>query len=72
MAIARALVNKPKIVFCDEPTGNLDSKSGDAIIEILLGLNKTERQTLVLVTHDEKIAAKSGRIIHIKDGKLNS
>ncbi len=72
VAIARALVNKPKIVFCDEPTGNLDSKSGDAIIEILLGLNKTERQTLVLVTHDEKIAAKSGRIIHIKDGKLNS
>lgn len=70
VAIARALINKPKIVFCDEPTGNLDSKSGEAIIEILLGLNKAERQTLVLVTHDEKIAAKSGKIVHIKDGKL--
>ena len=70
VAIARALINKPKIVFCDEPTGNLDSKSGQAIIELLLDLNKIERQTLVIVTHDEKIAARSSRIIHIKDGKL--
>ena len=72
VAIARALINKPKIVFCDEPTGNLDSKSGEAIIGLLLDLNKIERQTLVIVTHDEKIAVKSGKIIHIKDGKLES
>lgn len=70
VAIARALVNKPKIVLCDEPTGNLDSKSGDAIIDLLLELNKIEQQTLVIVTHDEKIAVKSGKIIHITDGKL--
>ncbi len=70
VAIARALVNKPKIVFCDEPTGNLDSATGDSIIEILLELNKLERQTLVIVTHDEKIAARSNRVVRIKDGKL--
>ena len=70
VAIARALINKPKIVLCDEPTGNLDSKSGHAIIDLLLHLSKTEKQTLVLVTHDEKIAARSSRIIHIRDGKF--
>ena len=70
VAIARALVNRPKVVLCDEPTGNLDSKSGEAVIEILLNLSKTERQTLVLVTHDEKIAKKSHKIIQIRDGKL--
>lgn len=70
VAIARALTNKPKIVFCDEPTGNLDSQSGEAIIELLLDLNKTENQTLVIVTHDEKIAARSNRVVRIKDGKL--
>jgi lipoprotein-releasing system ATP-binding protein len=71
VAIARALINSPKIVLCDEPTGNLDSKSGEAIIEILLNLNKTERQTLVLVTHDEKVASKSHKTIQIIDGKLS-
>jgi lipoprotein-releasing system ATP-binding protein len=71
VAIARALINSPKVVLCDEPTGNLDSKSGEAIIEILLNLNKTERQTLVLVTHDEKVARKSHKIIQIIDGKLS-
>ena len=72
VAIARALVNRPRIVFCDEPTGNLDSHSGEAIIDLLLDLNKVERQTLVIVTHDEKIAASSSRIIHIRDGKLEN
>ncbi len=72
VAIARALINSPKVVLCDEPTGNLDSKSGEAIIEILLNLNKTERQTLVLVTHDEKVARKSHKTIQIIDGKLES
>lgn len=70
VAIARALINKPKIVFCDEPTGNLDSNNGDAIISLLLGLNASERQTLVIVTHDEKIAKRSHKIIRIKDGTL--
>ena len=70
VAIARALINKPNVVLCDEPTGNLDSVSGDAIIDILLGLNKTERQTLVMVTHDEKVAQKSHKVIPIRDGKL--
>ncbi|MBL8013915.1 MAG: ABC transporter ATP-binding protein [Candidatus Omnitrophica bacterium] len=70
VAIARALINKPKIVFCDEPTGNLDSKSGDAIIDLLLELNKLERQTLVMVTHDSKIAARSNQVMHIIDGKF--
>jgi lipoprotein-releasing system ATP-binding protein len=72
VAIARALINKPKIVFCDEPTGNLDTNNGDAIIDLLLNLNKVERQTLVIVTHDEKIAARSSKIIHIRDGKFEN
>jgi lipoprotein-releasing system ATP-binding protein len=72
VAIARALMNRPKVLFCDEPTGNLDSKSGEAVIEILLNLSKTERQTLVMVTHDEKIAKKSHRIVQIIDGKLEN
>jgi len=70
VAIARALVNKPRIVFCDEPTGNLDSRSGEEIIHLLMGLNKKNNQTLVIVTHDENIAARSHRVVHIKDGRL--
>jgi lipoprotein-releasing system ATP-binding protein len=70
VAIARALINRPDIVFCDEPTGNLDSKSGDDIIRLLMDLNKELNQTIVIVTHDEKIAEQSHRVIHIKDGKL--
>jgi lipoprotein-releasing system ATP-binding protein len=70
VAIARALVNKPKILFCDEPTGNLDSKSGEDIIKLLMHLNKKDNQTIVIVTHDEKIAKHANRIIHMKDGKF--
>lgn len=70
VAIARALVNKPRIIFCDEPTGNLDSESGNEIISLLMDLNKRNKQTLVLVTHDETVAAKSHRVIHIRDGEL--
>jgi ABC-type lipoprotein export system ATPase subunit len=72
VAIARALINKPKIVFCDEPTGNLDSKTGKGIIDLLLGLNKDQKQTLVVVTHDESIAKKADRVMHMLDGKLIS
>ena len=70
IAIARSLINEPKIIFCDEPTGNLDSKNGSEIVEFLLKLNREKNQALVIVTHDEYIAKKSKRIIHIKDGQL--
>ena len=70
VAIARALINHPQIVFCDEPTGNLDSESGESIIHLLMELNKRINQTLVIVTHDEAVAQRSHRIIHIKDGEL--
>jgi lipoprotein-releasing system ATP-binding protein len=70
VAIARALMNKPKVVFCDEPTGNLDSQSGAMVIDLLLDLNKTNGQTLVIVTHDQAIAKRTQKIISIKDGVL--
>jgi len=70
VAIARSLVNEPKIIFCDEPTGNLDSASGEVVIQLLLKLNENHDQTLVIVTHDEQIARRAGRIIHMKDGSL--
>jgi len=70
VAIARALMNGPKVVFCDEPTGNLDSVSGSMVMDTLLRLNHTHRATVVIVTHDEKIAARTGRVIAMKDGLL--
>ena len=70
VAIARAMVNHPEIIFCDEPTGNLDSASGQAIIELLMDLNIKNKQTLVIVTHDENIARRSHKIIRMKDGML--
>ena len=70
VAIARALMNGPKVVFCDEPTGNLDSASGQAVMDTLLGLNRTHGVTVVIVTHDEKIASRTQRVIAMKDGLL--
>lgn len=70
VAIARALIMRPKIVLTDEPTGNLDSKTGDEIIAILKDLNKEFGVTLVLVTHEHEIAAKTKRQIYIKDGQI--
>ncbi len=70
VAIARALVNDPAVVFCDEPTGNLDSESGQGIITLLKGLNETQKQTLVIVTHDKTIAGCSKKIVQIRDGQL--
>ncbi len=70
VAVARALVNRPKIVFCDEPTGNLDSKSGETIIALLKGLNRENGQTMVIVSHDESLARSAHSIRHIKDGKI--
>jgi predicted ABC-type transport system involved in lysophospholipase L1 biosynthesis ATPase subunit len=70
VAIARALTNNPAIVFADEPTGNLDSKTGDAIIDLLLNLARERNKTLLVVTHDARLAARGDRQLHIKDGVL--
>lgn len=69
VAIARALIDNPKVVLADEPTGNLDSKTGEAIIRLLKELNKTESVTVILVTHDKNISAKTDRVITLVDGK---
>lgn len=70
VAIARALINEPKVIFCDEPTGNLDSESGKGVIDLLMELNKKNRQTLVIVTHDESIAKRSHRVVQMRDGRI--
>jgi putative ABC transport system ATP-binding protein len=70
VAIARALINEPKLLFADEPTGNLDSKTGQMITELLRKLNSERGQTVVLVTHDDRIASESDRIIRILDGRI--
>lgn len=70
VAIARALVNQPDVLFCDEPIGNLDSENGAEVIDLLMKLNKKNKQTLVIVTHDENIAARADRVIHLKDGEI--
>lgn len=68
VAIARAIVNHPSIIMADEPTGNLDTKSGDEIMELLLKLNRERNATLIIVTHDPEIAEQTNRVIHILDG----
>jgi putative ABC transport system ATP-binding protein len=70
VAVARSLINEPKVIFADEPTGNLDTKTGEQIIELLRKLNMETRQTVVLVTHNDKIARESNRIIRLIDGKI--
>jgi putative ABC transport system ATP-binding protein/lipoprotein-releasing system ATP-binding protein len=70
VAIARALINDPSIIFADEPTGNLDSKTGEGIIELLLGLVRDRRKTLVVVTHDAHLATRGDRRLEIRDGLL--
>jgi len=70
VAIARALTNDPEIIFADEPTGNLDSQSGQAIVELLLKLARARQKTLLIVTHDLTLAARGDRELHMKDGLL--
>lgn len=72
VCIARAIVNNPKVIFADEPTGNLDTATGDKIINLLFELNKEKGITLIIVTHDEDLAKKCSRQIHIKDGRIVS
>ncbi|HKK45006.1 MAG TPA: ABC transporter ATP-binding protein [Balneolaceae bacterium] len=70
VAIARAFINEPKILFADEPTGNLDTETGQTIEELLFDLNKASGTTLVLVTHDVSLAEQTQRIIRLKNGKI--
>lgn len=72
VAIARALVNDPAILMADEPTGNLDSKSGKEIMELILNLNRVRGTTILVVTHDPKVADQTQRIIRLEDGLLES
>jgi len=72
VAIARALVNNPQVIFADEPTGNLDSKSGQAIIEIIQKLNKELGHTIILITHETYTAEYAERIIRLHDGEIES
>jgi len=70
VVIARALVNNPRVIFADEPTGNLDTATGAIVEDILFGLNREQGITLIIVTHDEELAARCDRRIHMRDGVL--
>jgi len=70
VAVARALANDPEVILADEPTGNLDSKTGKHMMELLKNLNRKDKKTIVMVTHDDKLAKVADRIAHLIDGKV--
>jgi len=70
VAIARALINEPKILFADEPTGNLDSKTGQSVMELFKKLNRLHHLTIVMVTHNEETTTYGTRTIHLLDGTI--
>jgi len=72
VAIARALANRPALLLADEPTGNLDSKTGGAVLDLLCGLLKAQGLTMIMVTHDPEIAARANRIVHLRDGSIQN
>ena len=72
VAIARSLANKPSVLLCDEPTGDLDTKTGDQIMSLFEEINKKEQQSIVIVTHDPNIAKRTIRTFHIKDGLIEN
>lgn len=69
-AVARALINKPKIVLADEPTGNLDSKTADDVFQLMLELNQELKVSFLIVTHDHELAGKMGKVLHMEDGLI--
>lgn len=71
-AIARALINSPEVILCDEPTGNLDKASGEEVMKLLKRLNQEQGKTVIIVTHDPEVAAQCGRVIEISDGEIVS
>jgi putative ABC transport system ATP-binding protein len=71
-AICRALINDPRIIFADEPTGNLDSVNGKAVLDLLLELHREHRTTLVLVTHSREIAGNAERVVTLRDGRISA
>ena len=72
VAIARSLANNPEVILADEPTGNLDSKTGKIVMDFLKYLNKKEGRTIIMVTHDGNVAKQAERIDHLKDGEVIS
>jgi putative ABC transport system ATP-binding protein len=72
VALARALVTGPKVLFADEPTGSLDSLTGEMVLDLLVGVAREEGTTVVLVTHDARVAAYAGRAVMVRDGRVTT
>ena len=70
VAIARALVSNPEVILADEPTGSLDSKTGQEVMDLLLDLNQREKRTIIMVTHDNSVSQQCQRIVSLKDGNV--